>query len=104
MGTTSDRNDPALRNVGPDGQQEKYLVLSEDEREKGFVRPLRKSYTHLRCGTVTTMGLDIAETYARNPNFYTGTFCAGGSCRAHYPLDQFTWVEQDGTTGPVLGS
>ena len=30
-----------------DGQQTDYLVLSEEERAKGFVRPVRTSYKHV---------------------------------------------------------
>lgn len=93
MPTTDDRDDPALRNIGPDGMQEKYLVLSEEERKKGFVRPLRRSYQHLACGAITTMGLAIAETYARSPSFYGGTYCA--KCQRHYPVGrngEFIWV------------
>ncbi|NHN55785.1 hypothetical protein G9U51_08345 [Calidifontibacter sp. DB0510] len=96
MGLTDDRNDPGLGQMRPDGQQETYLVLSELERAKGFVRPVRRTYRHDVCGTVTTMGLPIAETYARNPGFYGGTFCAG--CCAHFPVGEqgeFTWL--DGT-------
>lgn len=124
-----------------DGQQKGYVVLSDAERAKGFVRPLRYSYLHVGrricakphgsrrlggivqicflesdhdgectdfrdvtqpeaaaaehthklggCGVVTTMGPSIAETYARDPKFYSGTFCVG--CHAHFPLDQFVW-------------
>ena len=92
MGTTSDRNDPGLSNVGPDGMQATYLVLSEDERAKGFVRPMRRSYKHERCGVVTTMGTALAETYARDPKFYGATYCV--NCRDHYPVGaggQFVW-------------
>jgi hypothetical protein len=99
VSTTSDRNDPALRNIGPDGMQEKYLVLSEEERAKGYVRPLRTSYVHEACGAITHMGLAIAETYARDPHFYGGTFCA--RCRNHFPVGpngQFVW---DGTDEKV---
>ena len=74
-----------------DGQQEGYVVLAEEERAKGFVRPVRRSYIHLKCGTVTTMGQTLAETYARDPKFYSGTFCCG--CGAHFPLDQFVWKD-----------
>lgn len=74
------------------GMQRGYVVLSPEERSKGFVKPVRRSYIH-RCGVVTTMGYAIAETYARNPHFYNGTFCCG--CRAHFPLKEFTW-EPDG--------
>ncbi len=105
------------------GMQKGYVVLSAEERAKGFVRPIRTKYTHVGklgddegavdrirhfpaiearqhrtggCGTVTTMSLALAETYARDPDFYSGTFCAG--CRDHFPLDQFVW---EGTTEQV---
>jgi len=81
-----------------DGQQKAYIVLSAEERAKGFVRPVRQKYIHKTCGVVTHMGLSLAETYARDPGFYSGTFCV--RCRKHFPLDQFTW---DGTE-EVLGS
>ena len=99
MGTTDDRNDPGLRNIGPDGMQEKYLVLSDEERAKGFVRPLRQSYKHLTCGAVTTMGLAIAETYARDPHFYGGTYCV--SCRNHFPVGEHGEFIWDGTNEKV---
>jgi hypothetical protein len=31
----------------PDGQQREYLILSEEERKKGFVRPVRHTYRHV---------------------------------------------------------
>ena len=45
-----------------DGQQMDYVVLSADERSKGFVRPFRDAYRHLKCGKITTMSRSIAET------------------------------------------
>jgi hypothetical protein len=75
-----------------DGQQRGYVVLSDAERARGFVRPVRRSYVHLKCGAVTTMGERLAETYARDPAFYDGTFCA--TCRAHFPVGpegEFVW-------------
>ena len=72
-----------------DGQQKGYVVLSTEERAKGFVRPFRDTYLHTPCGTSTTMGRAIAETYARDPTFYGGTFCA--NCKQHFPLAQFVW-------------
>lgn len=79
------------REINPaTGQQKDYVVLSAEERAKGFVRPVRRTYTHRVCGTDTTMGLAIAETYARDPGFYTGgTFCI--HCRIHRPLSEFVW-------------
>lgn len=73
------------------GQQQGYVVLSPEERAKGFVKPVRRSYTHNKCRTMTTMGRALAETYARDPNFYSGTFCCG--CGAHFGLEQFTWED-----------
>lgn len=86
----------------PNGQQKGYIVLSAEERAKGFVKPVRRSYIHQKCGTLTTMGLSLAETYARDPNFYSGTFCCG--CGTHFGLSEFHWedgepmdtVEQEG--------
>ena len=131
---------PDHREIDPKtGMQKGYVVLSEAERAKGFVRPYRDTYTHRGvapryptrplsaeegeryaafkyvlfeqyppemepltgkfwterelnsgCGSDTTMGRSIAETYARQPDFYGGTFCV--HCRAHFPLDQFVWA------------
>jgi hypothetical protein len=96
MSLTTDPNDPCLKVTKPDGQNACYLVLSEEERKKGFVRPLRHSYIHVVCGVNTTMGLALCETYARKPDFYGATFCAG--CGSHFPLvidgkRQFHWKE-----------
>lgn len=90
---------PDHREIQPGGMQKGYIVLSEEERAKGFVRPVRRSYKHLKCGVVTTMGLALAETYARDPHFYSGTFCCG--CRTHFPVGEegeFVW---DGTSERV---
>lgn len=87
------------RELRPDGQQKGYIVLSDDERAKGFVRPVRFAYVHDKCKGLTTMGTALAQTYARDPSFYSGTFCA--HCRAHFPVGadgEFTW---DGTAERV---
>jgi hypothetical protein len=139
-----DRSHTKLR---ADGMQQDYIVLSADERAKGFVRPVRRSYVHVgpvpapkgavrdltvdekerygdfgyvkfepypagshgsasgrfwtqpdldrkACGQVTRMGQDLAETYSRDPAFYSGTFCA--TCRKHYPVGpggEFVWQD-----------
>jgi len=121
MTHTTDPNDPRIRRFGDaeTGQQnEVYLVLSEEERAKGFVRPVRRTYVHrfmrdgsavpkvLRsehranlggCGVATTMSQPIAETFARDPDFYGATWCCG--CGTHLPVWQFVWDD-----GEVLGS
>jgi len=96
------------------GQQKDYVVLTPEERGKGFVRPVRRTYIHVGldpsmsgcvltkvgkngCGTRTTMGQSIAETYARDPSFYTGTFCC--SCGQHRPLEEFVWEGTDERVG-----
>lgn len=79
-------------------QHKIYLVLSEEERAKGFIRPVRDSYVHMVCGARTKMGLALAETYARDPKFYGATYCVG--CQKHLSVDEFLW---DGTN-EKLGS
>jgi hypothetical protein len=130
------------RELKANGQQKGYVVLSEEERAKGFVRPVRCGYMHIGasgprypladltdeqkerfgddwakyeaypesespasgrfwtqeelgridngCQMVTTMSNSLAETYARDPKFYSGTFCSG--CGKHFPVDEFIWA------------
>lgn len=122
---TDDPTDPRLtRGVddAPVPQADAYLVLSEAERARGFVRPVRRAYVHvgpdgaetdlqdprhhgrtlsvlgdLACGRVTRMSLEIAETYARDPHFYGATYCVG--CQAHLPVAEFVWDGTDERVG-----
>jgi hypothetical protein len=99
---TDDPSDPGLTHgVDPEGvpvpQAEAYLVLSEAERAKGFVRPVRTSYVHDFCGAVTAMSQALAETYARNPSFYGATYCVG--CSRHAPVGEFHWTGTDKLVG-----
>jgi hypothetical protein len=93
---TDDPNDPELTH-GVDAEQtpqaDTYLVLSEEERAKGFVRPVRRTYIHNVCDVATTMSQTLAETYARDPHFYGATYCVG--CRKHLLTVEFRW--EDGT-------
>lgn len=93
---------PDHREIDPQtGMQKSYVVLSEEERAKGFVRPVRQSYVHTKCQAVTRMGLALAETYARDPQFYSGTYCA--TCRDHFPVGadgEFFWEH----TGERVGT
>lgn len=100
MGLTDNPLDPRLTHGpdpadgGPVPQADFYLVLPEDERAKGFVRPIRDAYWHTVCGKVTTMNRAIAETYARQPRFYGATYCA--HCQQHRPVGEdgeFHWVD-----------
>lgn len=89
------------RDIDPaTGMQKGYVVLSAAERAKGFVRPVRSSYEHLSCGGVTTMGTALAETYARDPAFYSGTFCS--RCGTHFPVGEsgeFVWLGSNEKVG-----
>lgn len=96
--TSGNPIDEHTREINPaTGMQNDYIVLCEEERKKGFVRPYRDRYKHAACGTVTTMGAKLSETYARDPEFYSGTFCCG--CRAHFPVAEFTWTADGQTVG-----
>lgn len=94
---TPDRNDPRLTHgvdAGPAPQAEVYLVLSDEERARGFVRPVRDAYRHVTCGAVTSMNRAIAETYASDPGFYGATYCT--ACRQHLPVGEdgeFEWLD-----------
>lgn len=134
--------DGSHRQVKPNGQQAGYVVLCDEERAKGFVRPVRSAYIHVGvrpefptrevttqerawagedmvaferypperapatgrywtaaqlksgCGTRTTMGRALAETYARDPSFYGATFCC--HCGEHFPVGargEFIWED-----------
>jgi hypothetical protein len=93
---TSQGSTPTLE-TRPDGQKADHWVLPEEERQLGFVRPVRVKYLHEVCGTVTSMPQAIAETYARQPSYYGSTFCCG--CRDYFPVGaagQFLWDDGSG--------
>ena len=57
------------------------------------------------CGTVTTMGQALAETYAASPGFYGATYCCG--CSMHLPvgkLGEFVWMDGDVRTDERVGT
>lgn len=109
---TDDRNDPGLTHgvdSEPVPQAEAYLILSDEERAKGFVRPLRRAYVHVgiggtegalaggACGVETRMSLPLCETYARQPDFYGATYCCG--CSRHLSVKEFVWAEDGERVG-----
>lgn len=92
MSLTTDRNDPNLGHgvdTEPGPQNSVYLILSDEELAKGFIRPFRNKYVHDTCGVLTVMGDKLSETYARDPYFYGATYCVG--CRMHKPVGEFKW-------------
>jgi hypothetical protein len=84
----------------PVSQRDTYLVLSDEEIAKGFIKPVRRSYTHKTCGTVTTCAKKLAETLAADPSFYRGAYCV--SCRKHRLLNEFTWLPDGEEMDPDL--
>jgi len=94
---TTDRNDKGINKPTESGQNESYLVLSKEEIAKGFIRPIRRTYIHIKCGHSTSMSLGISETYARDPNFYDKTFCTG--CGVHLPVNEFRWYGTEELVG-----
>lgn len=83
--------------IKADGQQEDYLVLP---LQQAFIRPVRNTYKHLVCNTTTSMPQAIAETYAQNYKFYSGTFCV--NCGGHFPIGEngeFVWLDDGSKVG-----
>ena len=83
------------REINPaSGMQKGYIVLSAEERAKGFVRPVRDSYIHTPCGTLTKMSRAIAERYRGSPSSLActstlsemGTFLPVELIYSHSPL------------------
>jgi hypothetical protein len=94
---TTNPNHPGLRtgtDETPVPQNDAYLVLSQEEIAKGFVRPLRDIYRHMVCGQDTRMSEGLAQTYARIPAFCGATYCV--HCQKHRPVGQqgeFVWLD-----------
>lgn len=94
---TTDPDDPRLTHGVDDKpveQADAYLVSEPGP----LVRPLRTTYRHTDgCDQVTTMGLELARTWASDPSFYGATYCA--VCRMHRPVEEFTWYGTDERLG-----
>lgn len=97
---TTDPTNPALGR-GQDtvhvGQNDIYLVLSDEELAKGYTRPYRDAYIHNTCGSITTMGHKLSATYARDPFFYGFTYCC--ACSMHKPVGEFRWTKDNEVVG-----
>ena len=72
-----------------DGQFENHPTVDDGE----FVQPVRQAYTHDECGGTTRMGEELAESFARAPEYYDETFCA--TCEDYYPVGEFVWKGGD---------
>jgi len=74
-----------------DGQYENYPTIEEGE----FQQEPRESYIHDEefggCGSRTRMTGDLPESVARDPTYYTKTFCSG--CGEYVPVEEVRWVK-----------
>lgn len=62
MSLTTDPNSPCLKNGQKEtGQNDCYLVLSEEERAKGFIRPYRDAYIHVGKKVDTSKMIPVDE-------------------------------------------
>ena len=79
------------------------MGVSDEERAKGFVRPVRTTYRHVLCGGQTSVPLPIAEIFARDVSAYNGTFCC--YCGQQFRLTDsegdpaFLWVPDGSPVG-----
>ena len=75
-------------------------MMAEEQEAISFVRRVRRSYKHLKCYTVSIMSQELAESYARNPDFYSGAFCC--CCLENFPVGQngdFVWEGSNDKVG-----
>lgn len=71
-----------------DGQFENHPTIDEGE----FQQQPRDTYVHVEgCGQSTTMARDLAESVARDPGYYSKTFCAG--CNGYVPVEEVEWED-----------
>lgn len=68
---TTDRSDPNLHEEKENGQNKAYLVLSDEELQQGFVRPVRYSYLHI--GRKYYGVKPFAEPHVTPTKTYVGT-------------------------------
>lgn len=78
-------------------QKDRRILYPEEIVKREFIKPVRYKYRHLKCRVITTINQELAETFATNPKFYSGTFCS--FCRSHYPLNEFIWMEDGENLG-----
>lgn len=79
-----------------DGQYENYPTIDSGD----FAQKPRDTYVHVDgCGSTTKMTGDLRESVARDPTYYSNTFCSG--CGSHVPVSEVEW--EDGEDWVVDG-
>lgn len=71
--------------------------LPQAVREEGFIRPVRRTYRHVLCDKVTSMGQEAAEAFARDPKCFEKTYCH--QCQDDFPVAHFVWESTDEPVG-----
>lgn len=82
---------------GPDAMYEPYPPGAHGSAVGSIWSQDRLAKADRGCGTVTSMPLAIAETYAREPHYYGSTFCCG--CGKYLPVGrqgEFVWDDGSG--------
>jgi len=85
--------DVCVMKLGHDGECIQFQSLVQPQAAHAQAKGLLPA----GCGTVTTMGRALSETYARDPEFYGATFCTG--CNRHLPVGEFQWTADGETVG-----
>lgn len=90
-----------LRDLTPEEQRlyascgyVKYEAYPKSETSSAVGRFWTEEQLNSGCGTITSMGNAIAETYARNPKWYSETFCC--RCGVHCSVGEngeFEWLD-----------
>lgn len=76
----------------PDGQHERHPVKDDGK----FIRPIRTAYMHEKCSTITHAPEKVAETIARDPQFYGKMSCA--HCGEYFRcggFGEFVWLDEN---------
>ncbi len=68
MGLTTDPNDPELKGQTGPGQHKTYLVMTEEERAQGLVRPVRQKYIHVGTKVDTEGTIEPLEDHLDDSN------------------------------------
>ena len=86
--------DPTL---GENGQQKNYIILCDEERAKGFVRPVRKSYRHVGVRPEYPLVDLTEEEHERYDKF--GYVKKEEYPKERHPVTGRYWTEKDLNSG-----
>lgn len=72
-------------------------ILTDKERDRGYVRPVRQTYTHKKCGKDTMLAIALAQGFAGDLSFLREAYCT--TCGKHFPVSDFLWEETEEEVG-----